>query len=74
MINASWRLRYHVYPLRYGNHINNMLTVFGYSLAGLGLVLFLSRNMTRMSRLLLALLTLIIMNGPTLLALLLKGQ
>lgn len=47
-----------------------MLTVFGYSLIGLALVLFLSRNMSRMARLLLSLLTLIILNGPTLLALL----
>ncbi|MGB5260785.1 MAG: hypothetical protein WBO34_09720 [Gammaproteobacteria bacterium] len=47
-----------------------MLTVFGYSLAGLVLVLFLSRNMSRKTRLQLSLATLMILNGPTLLALL----
>ena len=46
-----------------------MLTMFGYSLVGLVLVLFLSRNLSRRARLQLALLTVIILNGPTLLAL-----
>lgn len=46
-----------------------MLTVFGYSLVGLALVLFLSRNLPRTRRLQLALITVIILNGPTLLAL-----
>jgi hypothetical protein len=54
----------------YGDQFNFMLTVFAYSLAGLVLVLFLSRNLSRMTRLLLSLATLIILNGPTLLALL----
>ena len=50
-----------------------MLTVFGYSLVGLALVLFLSRNQPRARRLQLALVTVIILNGPTLLALLRHG-
>ena len=48
-----------------------MLAIFGYSLAGLALVLFLGRNLSRRSRLLLALVTLILLNGPTLLTLML---
>ena len=47
-----------------------MLAIFGYSLAGLALVLFLSRNLPRRSRLLLALVTLVFLNGPTLLTVL----
>ena len=41
---------------------------------GLLLVLSLTRNMATRTRLLLALLTLIILNGPTLLALFFHGQ
>ena len=51
-----------------------MLTMFGYSLVALVLVLFLSRNMSRRTRLQLALLTVIIVNGPTLLALFWYGR
>ena len=51
-----------------------MLTMFGYSLVGLVLVLFFSRNMSRRARLQLALLTVIILNGPTLLALFWHGR
>ena len=56
------------------NAANNMLSLFGYSLIGLILVLFLTRNMARSTRLLLALLTLVILNVPTLLALFFHGQ
>jgi hypothetical protein len=47
-----------------------MLAIFGYSLAGLALALYLSRNLPRRSRLLLALMTLLLLNGPTLLTVL----
>lgn len=47
-----------------------MLTLFGYSLIALVLVLFVSRDLSRRSRLLLSLLTLILLNAPTLLTLL----
>lgn len=49
----------------------HMLAIFGYSLAGLALVLFLSRNLPGRSRLLLALVTLLLLNAPTLLTVLL---
>jgi len=45
-----------------GYQVYFMLIVFGYSLAGLALVLFLSRNISRTARMQLALLTLIILN------------
>jgi hypothetical protein len=51
-----------------------MLTMFGYSLVGLLLVMFFARNMSRKTRLLLALLTVIMLNGPTLVALFLHGR
>lgn len=47
-----------------------MLTLFGYSLVALALILFLSRNLSRMTRLLLSLVMLILLNAPTLLAML----
>ena len=47
-----------------------MLTLFGYSLIALVLVLFVSRDLSRRSRLLLSLLTLMLLNAPTLLTLL----
>ena len=50
-----------------------MLALFGYSLVALALVLFLGRNLARTTRLLLALAMLILLNGPTLLALVLHS-
>ena len=44
--------------------------LFGYSLVALALVLFVSHNLSRKSRLLLSLVTLILLNAPTLLTLL----
>jgi len=50
--------------------IERMLTLFGYSLVALTLVLFVGRNLSRKTRLMLSLVTLILLNGPTLLTLL----
>ena len=47
-----------------------MLTLFGYSLVALALFLFVGRNISRKTRLLLALVMLILLNAPTLLTLL----
>ena len=47
-----------------------MLTLFEYSLVALTLVLIVGRNLSRKTRLLLSLVTLILLNGPTLLTLL----
>ena len=47
-----------------------MLMLFGYSLVALALVLFVSRNLSRKSRLLLSLVTLILLNAPTFLTVL----
>ena len=51
-----------------------MLTMLGYSLVGLLLVMCFTRNMSRNTRLVLALLTVIMLNGPTLLALFLHSR
>lgn len=48
----------------------SMLTILIYSLVGLALVMFLSRDLSRTVRLLLSLITLVLLNGPTLLTLL----
>ena len=47
-----------------------MLMLFGYSLVALALILFVSLNLSRKSRLLLSMVTLILLNAPTLLTLL----
>jgi len=47
-----------------------MLTLFGYSLVALALVLFVGRNLSRKTRLILSLVTLILLNAPTFLAML----
>jgi hypothetical protein len=47
-----------------------MLTVFIYSLIGLAVILFLGRNQPLRIRLLLGLVAMILLNAPTLLALL----
>lgn len=48
----------------------SMLTILIYSLVGLALVMFLGRDLSRTVRLLLSLITLVLLNGPTLLTLL----
>jgi membrane glycosyltransferase len=51
-------------------YIYTMLTLFGYSLLALALILFHGRKMSCMSQLILSLLTMVLLNVPTLLVML----
>ena len=53
-------------------HHESVLTLFGYSLIALALIHILGRNMSRSKRLALSLVTLILLNAPTLLMMLLN--